>query len=272
MKAIAVLVAFLFLLIFPGTSFAAISITNISPTIVNSADGLISITASASGLSSSTQYLQALFTKDGDATNYFGLTQNLSGEWYRYKSSPSLTSDLQVYFYSFVPVSGAWNGTISAKLDIDDAGFKGPGNYVVKLAKYITTGTPTYSSNTSLLTANITPTPTQTPTATSTTVPTSSSTTTPTLTKTPTPIPVTVTMASSSSNILGESTGSATFSGETISPTLKQSAVVEKKTQVLAENNFAKVAVTGGIIFISACGILAFRAYRKRKNDIKNQR
>lgn len=273
MRAIITLIAFLFFLHFSNPALAAISITDISSTIINSQDDAISLTATASGLSSSTQYLQVIFTKEGEATDYLGLTSNQQGEWYKYKSSPSLSEDLQVYFYSFTPVGGAWTGTISAKLDTDDSGFKGQGNYIVKLAKYITSSSPTYSTNQHTLTVNITPTPTPTPTSvptsTPTPTPTSSPTNTPTPTKTPTPtsIPNTPTPISkpmvspTTANVLptfvlGESTENELILSPTENPLAKSKN---------ASNDLQKILMFIGVVFISACAILAFRAIKKEK-------
>lgn len=111
-----------------------LTINSVSPTTINSSDDVITISATASGLSN-TQYLQAVFTKEGESSsNYFGFTKNLADEWYQYKSSPT-DSDLSSYFYSFTPNSGTWSGQLVAKADVNDDGYKGPGNYILKLFK-----------------------------------------------------------------------------------------------------------------------------------------
>ncbi len=69
-------------------------------------------------------------------------------------------------------------------------------------------------------------------------------------------------------DILGESTQSATITLEEVSPVAKEE--INKKTEVLGENNFAKLAISAGIILIISCGILVFRSYLKRRNEIKN--
>lgn len=137
-----------------GLFFAlAITISNVSPTTINTTDDVITISATASGLTPSKQYLQAAFTREGDTTNYLGFTKNLSGEWYPYKSSP-ISSELNSYFYNFTPSGASWSGEIQAKINPDDSGFAGPGNYLVKLFKYITsTGSP--STNTFSILVNI---------------------------------------------------------------------------------------------------------------------
>lgn len=269
MRTLIGLIAVLLFLHFSRSAFAAVNITGVSSTVVNSQNDIIFITASASGLSSSAQYFQVLFTKSGESTNYFGLTQNLSGEWYKYKSSPSLTGDLQVYFYNFTPVDGAWAGTISAKLDIDDSGYKGAGNYIVKLAKYITSSSPTYSTNQYTIESDIpTPIPTNTPTPTSvpTLIPTSTPSNSPTPTKTltptltPTKIPTFTTIPTS---VLGESTQS----GEIVSPTDTESFnenVISNKPKNTTNNLPKILMIIVGIIFSSACAILIFLKWTKK--------
>lgn len=271
MKLVVFLVAFiLFLFFFSSVKpvFAAISIANISSTTINSQDDIISLTATASGLSTSTQYLQVVFTKEGETTNYFGLTSNQQGEWYKYKSSPSSTGDLQVYFYSFTPVGGAWMGTISAKLDVDDSGFKGSGNYIVKLAKYITSSTPTYSANQYTVAANI-PTPTPTSAPTSAPVPTNTPTPPPTSTPiqpTPTPKPTPTSIQVLPTEVLGESTGSATTNDFLSTAQKPTKETKTKETKVLGEqtNNAPKILIGIGVIFLIACGILIFRKFKMK--------
>ena len=132
----------------------ALTINSVSPQIINFSDDLITISASASGLQSGiAQYLQAAITKEGETTNYLGLTKNLNDEWYQYKSSPTV-SDLTTYFYNFTPVSGSWSGQLVAKVDTTDDGFKGPGNYLLKLIKYISSSG-SYSNNYVAITINI---------------------------------------------------------------------------------------------------------------------
>lgn len=139
-------------LIFASILFA-LTITNVNPVEINSMDDVLTIDASASGLQSNTQYLQAALTKDGETTDYLGLTKNQTGEWFQYKSSPAI-SDLSTYFYNFTPVGGTWSGQLSFKVDTTDSGFKGPGNYILKLMKYITS-TVSYSANSFLVAINI---------------------------------------------------------------------------------------------------------------------
>lgn len=260
-----------FVLFSVNQAFAAFSITDVSPATINSPEDVITITASASGLQNNTQYLEAAFTKEGESANYFGLTKNKSEEWYQYKSSPS-SSDLSSYFYSFLPVNGVWSGQILAKIDIADSGYKGPGNYTVKLLKFITSSST--SSNTLSLAVNITltstpiPTPTTKPTATNTPTPTTkpsaTNTVTPTTKLTGTLSPtgkLSTTLAptsiSSGSSILGESTKSATKL-LTRSPT---PTVV--KTLGISQTIVPFIFIVLGSISLGVCGILIFLQMKK---------
>ncbi|GEM_PF-5456800 len=179
---------FLAFLLFPQKAFAAINITNISPTTINLPEDVITISVTTSNLSSATQYLQVAFTKQGETANYFGYTKNNNNSWYLYKSSPT-TDDFSSTFFSFTPVSGSWNGEISAKIDSTDTGFKGSGEYTVKVRKYISSSTPT-DSNDYIITINYSvPTQTSTPVPTNIPAPTSTPTNSPTPKNTPTPTP-----------------------------------------------------------------------------------
>lgn len=263
MKAKIALIAFLlFLSVLPVFKpvFAALTITSLSTDTLNSSDDTLIINASASGLQNSTQYLEITFTKDGESSNYFGLTLNNSGEWYQYKSSPS-TSDLSSYFYNFTPSNGVWSGQIQAKFDINDAGFKGPGKYNVKLLKFITSSST--SSNILSINVNISPTPTNTPTPlptnspTPTPKPTNTSTPTPTKTLTPTSKPsLTLTPTPSPTKILPDSVlGEATNSAL---PT-KAEEKGDVKTESLSfkpDNLIAKIFIFLGVVFLLTCAIV----------------
>lgn len=160
--AVKLLLAALFLLLFawplfPAKVFAAFTIETVTPSDIISEDQTITLFVSASNLSSSTQYLQTAITKEGK-TNYFGFTQNNSGNWIQYQSSPDLNSLL-----AFTPVDGNWNGEVKAKIDTSDSGFAGPGSYMIKVLKYISSSPS--SSNLVPLTINIATSPETTPEA-----------------------------------------------------------------------------------------------------------
>lgn len=174
---------------FPPNIFAAIEFTISNP--VNS-NGEISVDVSLTGLTSQSClngkcYLQGVFQKSS-GENYFGFTQNNSGDWYKYDSSPSVDFILST-FYVFEPVNGTWAGNVKIKNDNESTSYTGPGDYSLKLKRY--SGKTTSSSGDSnILTINLTdPTPTPPPSPTPTLTPSPSPTATPTPTKTSTPTP-----------------------------------------------------------------------------------
>lgn len=132
----------------------ALTINSVTPTVINSSDDTVIVNASYSGTTTATQYLQAVFNKEGQSpARYFGLTRNLDNAWYQYKSSPTLT-DLSGYFYRFTPISASWSGQLTAKVDINSDNYKGPGNYLLKLFRHVTAGG-IESDNNAVVTINI---------------------------------------------------------------------------------------------------------------------
>lgn len=265
---------FLFVL-FHKSAFAALTITDVSPLSISSSEDIIIITASASGLQNTTQYLQVGLTKDGESSNYFGFTKNQSEEWFKYKSSPS-TSDISSYFYKFTPVSGSWSGQILTKVDIDDSGYKGAGNYTIKIFKYITSS-PSYS-NTSTVIVNITPTstptPTNTPAPSPTNIPTPTKTPTPSPTKSPTPTPkptsiLTPISIESTDEVMPTSVLGESMQGEVKDDDKNSKETPVEKTKVLGTqaNNLSKILISIGVIFLIVCGILAFRSYKQNREN-----
>lgn len=177
--------------------------------------------------------LSSYLNNNGDSPSLFKL-DSATTDTYNYASSSAGLS------YSRIPDGGAWQISQS----------------------------PSKSSSKCIdLAPSPTPTPTSTPASTNTPTPTP----TPIPTKTPTPIPVTVTMNSGSADILGESTESAFLLEEEATPIFEKAETpITKQTQILGENNFTKLMISAGIILISACGILAFRAYKQyRKKELE---
>jgi hypothetical protein len=166
---------------------ASISFTIANP-VVNSQDE-IQVDATISGLISQSClngrcYLQGVLQKI-DGANYFGFTQNNSGDWYEYDSSPVIEFLLSTYYF-FEPVAGSWWGPITVKNNIADAAYLGPGEYLLKLKRF--SGKAVSSAGDSnTLTVKLTKTPVPTPTPFPS--PTPDPTATPAPTKTPTPIP-----------------------------------------------------------------------------------
>ncbi|MDP3726907.1 MAG: lamin tail domain-containing protein [bacterium] len=149
------------------------------------------------------------------------------------------------------------------------------------------------TNNTSTPAPTLTPTsvPTNTPVPTATTAPTPTKTPTPTPTKTPTPTPTpksvssggsgatatpkptlpptsapTKTLALSSQAVEGTGTPSPTTSKKPTPTPLRKASRGTVAILGVAQNNLSKILVGLGAIFLLACGILAFRYYKKTKN------
>lgn len=144
------------------------------------------ITASASGFASSEAiFVKGAFYQEGGTPNYFGYTKN--GEnWV--KNSETSVNQLQVNV-------GSWDGALRIKSDFSDSGYKGEGDYRLKIGFYYTTSGGSLSSvnwSSNILSVTINepdPTPTPTPTPARTPTPSLSPTKTPIPTKSPTPKP-----------------------------------------------------------------------------------
>lgn len=191
------LLAFILPAIFFTSRVFAITVSVATPSssIDQSQELTLDVSLSCSNCSDS--YLRGVFFETGD--NYFGLTQNNSGEWI------GTSSDRTKYFKVAKEdvKDSIWNGTIKIKVDTENSYYKGPGTYSLKVGRYtgsagssatwsnphyisITGPTPTPSPTP---TSTLTPSPTSAPTATKTPTPTATKTPTPTATKTPTPTP-----------------------------------------------------------------------------------
>ncbi len=268
MRVIIVLIAFLFFYLFIGvmSSFAVAPTITAYPSGTINIDTSFAITATMSGLSKSATYRLRIAIAQPLTSNYFGSTYN-GTSWYNGTPSP-------INYANFLTIStdaiGVWGGDIQGKIDSDDPNFTtGSGTYDLKIGRYTQTGSSaTWSEPVSIVVAvPPTPTPTNTPTPT----PTSSLTPTPTKTPTPTPIPNTPTSKPSvfptskvlPTDVLGESTQS----GSIVSPTdviNKKNVLISNKTKN-PNNNFQKILLFVGIVFVAACAILTIREIRKRK-------
>ena len=145
-------------------------------------DEEITLVASASGFTDGEAiYVKGAFFQTG-STNYFGYTKN-EDNWI--KNSVANTSQRAVKI-------GDWDGTLIIKSDFSDSGYKGEGDYNLKLGFYYGSfSSVNWSTNNLAVTINEPdPTPTNTPTPTETPTPTLASTPTKTPTPTPTPIPI----------------------------------------------------------------------------------
>lgn len=163
------LVSFLIglLLVFLGTNnaLAAISFTISNPQYNNSE---VTIDVNLSGLTSTSCpngfcYLQTALSSP-DPIRYFGFTKNNSGQWYEYISSPTL-SYIQSTFFNFQPISGAWSGQLTIKINTESPNYHGPGTYNIKAWRY-SGNSNSASGNSNVLTVDMpssTPTPAPTP-------------------------------------------------------------------------------------------------------------
>lgn len=306
MKAIVALIAvFIFLFSSPFVKSVFAVSFSISNSQVNGEEVTIDVSVSGiTTCSSETNkcYLQAAFTSTLDNPKYFGFTKNNQDQWYEYDNSID-KAYIQSTFFGFEPVDGSWSGTLVLKSNPDDPDYNGLGNYYVKAWRYTgnsnsysgvsdntltvelsgptatpvpptptpipPTSTPVPATATPTKTPTPTPKPTNTPTPNKTPTPTKSPTPTPSRTPTsPTVKPSAIALGVTGASplpILGESTQSALV----ISPTnvmSKKNVLVAKKKQE-PSNIFQKISIFVGIVvFIAACGIVAFPVLKNRLN------
>ncbi len=127
----------------PQSSFI---ISNIPSQINSDKSFNVSTSLSLPSSPNSHLYLKGAFKKS-DSSNYFGQTK-VSGSWVKnganYSSQFKITTDDQ----------GSWSGNLEVKVDNEDSGFSGSGDYIFKLGRYSASGSgPTWSNE---LTINIT--------------------------------------------------------------------------------------------------------------------
>jgi len=174
-----------FFIAFPPPVLAARSIMITSGKTSLFGDEEMTITASVSGFTpGETIYIKGAFYQEG-STNYFGYTKN-GDSWI--KNGNTSTNQRSI-------VVDSWDSNLSVKSDFVDSGYKGEGEYKVKVGFYYTTSGGNLSSvnwtsnNVTVSLNEPDPTPTSTPTPTPTPQPTATPTPTPAPTKTPTPTP-----------------------------------------------------------------------------------
>lgn len=245
-------------------AFAAITFTASNPQYSNEE---ATVDVSISGLTSSSCpnsycYLQAAFTAPS-LIRYFGFTKNHNGQWYEYIGSPDL-SYIQSTFFAFLPQNGSWSGQLTLRINPDDADYKDPGTYNIKVWRY--TGNSSSAANASdfvtinitgstptpILTSSPTPSPTIVPTSTPTPTKTPSPSSTPKKTTTPAPSPaptISPTLAPRPTSIPTNSKAAriASVAATTATATPSSSPVVEVKNQKQI-NPFVWI----GLIFIFA--------------------
>ncbi len=181
----------LFLIIFlalPGSVSASINFTIENP--IMEGDYYI-VDTTLSGISSSSAYLFGVFTNTS-SPNYFGSTWGQKETWVDYQSF-----DKDFIISNFPIIQKDISQKIWIKPDYLDSGYKGPGEYFLKLRRY-TGSSDNSAGDSNVLTVHLTEpliTPTSTPSPTSTlsitVTPTvvEGSQATPTKTPTPTAIP-----------------------------------------------------------------------------------
>lgn len=269
---------FLFIFVFLSPKFAYATIS-LSISSVEKKDDYYIVNITASGLSSGSGcFVQGMFT--ATPSSYFGYTWSSKGEWLKYDSSP----DQGFVIGNFVELKNDEPQNILVKPDSEESGYKGPGDYLFKIRRFIANGNSSshYSNIIQISLSEPIPTevPTETPTETITQIPTTSTTITPTPTPTPTKTPTLIptkaptkiptkaptktptltnsptrTLTSTTSAVLGESTASATLSAlfHEIAPT----PTPEKK--IIKQNNNKTPFFVGILLAIGSGSLLYFR-------------
>lgn len=101
-------------------------------------------------------YLKAAFKKD-TSSNYFGLTKN-GDNWI--KNGEDFSKQILIT----TDETGSWQKEIIGKVDTEDSGYSGDGEYLLKVAKYTQTGTLSWSNELKIKiirnNTEVTPTPT----------------------------------------------------------------------------------------------------------------
>lgn len=175
---VGIAVLFFFL---PGSVFSARSVTIVSDKTSLFGDEECRITASASGFTDGeTIYIKGAFFQSSSSTpNYFGYTKS-GDEWI--KNSVTNTGQRAAKI-------GEWDGIIIVKSDFGDSGYKGEGEYNLKVGFYYGSySSVSWSANSVVVTINEpdpTATPTPNPSSTPTHTPAPTNTSAPTRTPTP---------------------------------------------------------------------------------------
>jgi hypothetical protein len=225
------LLCLVFLCVVPSV-YAARSITITGNKTSLLGDEELVITASASGFTEGEiVYIKGAFFQGG-SSNYFGFTKN-SDAWIKNSASNTTQRAVKV---------GEWDGTIVVKSDFGDSGYKGEGDYSVKVGFYWgSASSVNWSSNALAVAVNEPdPTPTSSPTPTYTPTPVPS----PTPTKQATPTPsikpsVTPTLvASPIATVTGEVLSDSSASGD-----IEDTPIVQTSSQVLIASSSSALSL-----------------------------
>ena len=263
------LIITLLFFIFPNSIFATIEF-NISKfgQIADEVTFDVSITGltSQSCTSENKCYLQGAFQKN-NGDNYFGYTQNNSGDWYEYTSSLSVDNIISNFFY-FEPQSGSWSGQIKAKNNPTSSSYLGPSEYIFKLKRYSgkSTSSAGDSNTLSINFVETTPSPTQAPTAQPTSAPTQAPITAPTVKPTPTKSPTSKPTTSPTPTEESEETGEPIISiGDVKIVEATPTGLVAGATTTNKSSTVAIIFIICGILFLGYGGYLLYNM--KHKNE-----
>lgn len=262
-----IIFAFLLFFLFPQQILAArsLSIVSASKTALFG-DEDVTINASASGFTTGeTIYIKGAMYQDG-GTNYFGFTKS-GDNWIKNGDTTATQRQIKI---------DEWDGNMIFKADFADSGYKGEGNYKLKLGFYYITSNGTISSSVNWSSNNIDlnisePDPTPTATSSPTKEPTSGKISTSTPSKSPTITPSK--SATPSRTPTKSQTKSANLSGVPTSVLGAKSKTEDKsqntekyKTLIgsASQNKFSMIAVITGSILLLTCAILIYFKMEKK--------
>jgi len=254
---------FLLFFFFPQKTLAAeLSTGNIPATIEQSQEFEIDINLSCPGCGDS--YLRGVFYPSGN--KYFGFTQDNLGNWSNAPGTNCTT------FYkiskSNLTAEGTWNGKVKFKPDAESSNYSGPGDYLFKVGRYTPScGSPSVWSSEATI-AITGPTPTPSPTTTPSSTPITSPTKTPTpkpSTPKPTVAPIATSISVSlsdeeeaTSSVLSESSPSSELEIE------KTPKAIVEETTVASDNNFQKILIGAGLLFIISSAFWFIRSLKQK--------
>jgi hypothetical protein len=257
---------------------AEISVSNIPTAISDQQEVTVMVTV-VNAASNTENYLRGAFFHESSQENYFGFTQNHEGSWYNGKPSPI---DPHQFLKIHINDEKSWSGEIKIKPDTAHPGFKGGGNYFIKVGRYTANGTSVtdWSSSIPIIIQAPSPTPTPSPTTkpTNTLSPTKSPTATkaPTATKIPTVKPTqtpTEGKTATAEVLSAQNKSSKHFKNYpsivlgsndrmTATPTSKQAARLTKNnntnTMKSTGIDLSYFAIIGGSLFLLGCVIILF--------------
>lgn len=191
-------------------------------------------------------FLKGAFKKS-DSSNYFGLTK-VEGIWV--KNSVSYTNQYKITTDS----SGNWSGTLEVKVDMDDSGFTGSGDYIFKVGRYKQSDNPSVvwsnESDVNITAAQSTPSPSSAPKPSS---PPNSSNNSPTSSKS------NLTKTASTPKF---SSQTASIAGVIISAT--PSATPASSPSIKNQKQSNPLLWLGGIFVIIGLGLLSFLIFKSR--------